>query len=209
MSYGSFAMQRAFRPAGSPVSVALASVLVLSALLAAGCGGEPDLPEMLVVRDFTLTTQENQPFDSRSLEGKVWVASFVFTSCRDVCPVITNQVANLHRRVSDERVRFVSISVDPTVDTPEVLQEYATRYRADHRWIFLTGAPDDVRRVVTQSFRMAMGEAERRGESGYDIPHSERLALVDRHGVLRGQYETDRAGMDALARDIDRLLAAE
>lgn len=194
MTYGCLAMHRSF-------ALALA-------LFAAGCGGESDLPEILVVRDFTLTTQAGEPFDSRSLSGKVWVASFVFTSCRDVCPLITNQVANLHRRVTDERVRFISISVDPTVDTPEVLREYRARYRADDRWTFLTGEPDAVRRVVTQIFHVSMGEPQR-GRGGYDIPHSEQLMLVDRHGVLRGQYETDRAGIDALTRDIDRLLTAE
>lgn len=183
----------------------IAWLLVLAAL---GCGGDDELPEILVVRDFALTDQRGDAFDARGLRGHVWVASFVFTSCRDVCPLITNQVANLHRRVRDERVRFVSISVDPSVDTPEVLADYAARYGADERWVFLTGAPEDVRRVVTEHFRVAMGEPDR-ADGPYQIAHGEQLLLVDRDGVLRGQYPTDRAGMDRLARDLDRLLTAE
>ena len=177
------------------------------ALAAAGCG-EGELPEMFVVRDFSLTAQTGEPFHSSSLDGHVWVASFVFTSCRDVCPLITNQVANLHRRVDDPRVRFVSVSVDPAVDTPERLAEYAERYRADDRWVFLTGDPDEVRRVVTGVFHVAMGDRSS-DETGYDISHSEQLLLVDRAGVVRGQYDTDREGMDALAADIGRLSAAD
>ncbi|MCB9594399.1 MAG: SCO family protein [Sandaracinaceae bacterium] len=183
----------------------LAPLLLLASV---GCGGAEELPEILVVRDFTLTSHRGEPFAERSLEGHVWVASFVFTSCRDVCPLITNQVANLHRRVTDDRVRFVSISVDPRVDTPEVLAAYRARYRADDRWVFLTGDPAEVRRVVTEIFRVSMGEPSS-AEGPYDIAHGEQLLLVDRRGVLRGQYPTDRAGMDRLARDIDRLLTAE
>ncbi|MEZ4340446.1 MAG: SCO family protein [Sandaracinaceae bacterium] len=182
--------------------------LALFLLTTLGCGGETDLPEILVVRDFALTDQRGEPFDSHRLRGHVWVASFVFTSCRDVCPLITNQMANLHRRVRDDRVRFVSISVDPRVDTPEVLAAYAERYEADDRWVFLTGAPDVVRQVVTEHFRVAMGAPDR-DEGPYQIAHGEQLLLVDRSGVLRGQYPTDREGMSRLARDIDRLLTAE
>jgi len=180
---------------------ALAVVLALSAV---GCGDD-ELPEILVVRDFTLTSHRDEPFSSAELDGEVWVASFVFTSCPDVCPLITNQVANLHRRVTDERVRFVSVSVDPEVDTPARLADYAQRYGADDRWVFLTGEPSAVREVVTQTFRVPMG-APRGDEGGYDIAHAEQLFLVDADGVLRGRYDTDREGMDRLARDIERLL---
>ena len=172
----------------------------------AGCD-DGELPEVLVVRDFTLTDHEGEPFDSSSLRGKVWVASFVFTSCRDVCPLITGQVANLHRRVSDERVRFVSISVDPEVDTPEVLRAYRARYRADPRWTFLTGDREVVRRVAVDTFHVAMGE--RRAPDDDDIPHSEELLLVDAEGVLRGSYPTDRDGLTRLEADIGRLLRAD
>lgn len=180
---------------------ALGALLAISAV---GCGGD-ELPEILVVRDFALTDQHGQPFASDRLRGKVWVASFVFTSCRSVCPLITNHVANLHRRVDSPDVRFVSVSVDPEVDTPERLAAYAGRYRADDRWIFLTGEPRVVQEVVTEIFHVPMG-APRPDEGGYDIAHSEQLFLVDARGVLRGRYDTDRAGIDRLARDIGKLL---
>lgn len=171
----------------------------------ASCGSADELPEILVVSDFELTDHHGQRFASDRLDGHVWIASFVFTSCRDVCPLLTNQVANLHRRVSQPEVRFVSVSVDPEVDTPERLAEYAGRYGADERWVFLTGEPREVRRVVTQILRVAMGERNDVA-GGYDIAHSEQLLLVDARGVLRGAYDTDRDGMRRLEEHIERLL---
>ena len=189
----------------------LALVVVLSASVGVdGCGGADELPEVLVVRPFSLVDQRGEPFHSRELEGKVWVASFIFTSCRNICPMLTSQVSNLARRLEDRQdLRFVSISVDPEVDTPERLAAYADRYGADPaRWRFLTGPRDDVRRVVTTHFRVSMGERRDDPRAGYDIPHSDQLLLVDQAGVLRGAYATDRAGLDRLAGDVDRLLAA-
>ncbi len=169
------------------------------------CDGSEDLPEILRVSSFELTDQAGERFASDDLDGHVWVASFVFTSCRDICPLLTNQVANLNRRITDPRLRFVSISVDPAVDTPARLQAYAQRYGADDRWVFLTGEPRAVRRVVTQILRVPMGERNNVA-GGYDIAHSEQLLLVDSHGTLRGAYDTDRDGMRRLEEDIERLL---
>jgi len=180
---------------------------ILSSLLfATSCGAGNDLPEILVVSDFELTDHRGERFASHELTGGVTVVSFVFTSCRDVCPLITNQVANLHRRVDDPNARFLSISVDPEVDTPARLAEYGERYGADDRWTFLTGERAAVEGVVTRIFRVSMGERNDFA-GGYDIAHTEQLLLVDSRRTLRGAYDTDRAGMERLERDLERLLA--
>ena len=178
---------------------------LLFGCLIAACAGSDELPEILHVGEFELVDQTDQPFGTAQLGGHVWVASFIFTSCRDVCPLLTNHIANLTRRVADPSVRFVSFSVDPEVDTPARLAEYAQRYRADARWSFLTGEPAEVRRIVTQILRVPMG-ARNDVAGGYDIAHSEQLLLVDASGVLRGAYETDRDGLRRLERDVERLL---
>lgn len=180
----------------------------VAALLVCGCGeDEPPLPEMVPISDFTLVDQSGAELSSRALRGKVWVADMMFTSCPEICPVMSTHMANLHRRVTHPEVRFVSISVDPAVDTPEVLREYASRYGADtSRWSFLTGSPEDVERVVYRSFRLPMGERMDRDDGTYDILHTARFLLVDRRMTMRGLYETDRAGLDRLEHDIARLL---
>jgi len=179
---------------------------LLLTLLLVGCGeDEPPLPSMMPISDFTLVDQTGEELSSRELHGHVWVANMIFTSCPDICPITSSQMANLTRRVPHDDVRFVSISVDPEVDTPQVLSEYAQRFHADpDRWIFLTGAPDDVHRVITRSFRSPVGDRVEMDE-GYDILHSSRFMLIDQHMTLRGLYDRDREGLDQLQRDIERL----
>lgn len=179
---------------------------LLAALLLVGCGeDEPPLPSMIAISDFTLVDQTGEEFSSRELRGHVWVANMIFTSCPDICPVMSSQMANLTRRVPHDDVRFVSISVDPEVDTPEVLSEYAERFGADtERWIFLTGSSDDVNRVITRSFRSPVGDRVEMDE-GYDILHSSRFMLIDSRMTLRGLYDRDREGLEQLERDIERL----
>lgn len=184
-------------------------VALLAVLLLAGCGeDEPPLREMVPISDFNLLDQTGAEYSSSALHGKVWVADMMFTSCAEICPVMSTHMANLHRRVTSPDVRFVSVTVDPAVDTPEVLREYATRYGADtSRWTFVTGSPEDVNRVIYRSFRLPTGDRMDSDDGTYDILHTARFILVDRHMTMRGLYETDRAGLDRLEHDIDRLLA--
>lgn len=161
---------------------------------------------MVPLSDFSLTEASGEAFSSDTLHGKVWVADLVFTSCPSICPTMSSTMANLHRRVTNDDVRFVSISVDPEVDTPEVFDAYADRYSADRsRWHFLTGAPEDVNRVIHQSFRLPAGDRIDRDDGSYDMLHTGQFILIDQHMNMRGLYETDRDGLDALERDIARL----
>lgn len=181
------------------------ALLCLSTLTSQACGGD-DLPEIMRIREFSLVDQDGAELRSEALRGRIWIASFFFTSCTSICPMLTHHVANLHRRLGDApEVRFVSFSVDPDVDTTARLTEYARRYDADlARWTFVTGPREDVRRVVVEILRSTMGDrVELR--AGYDIPHSGALLLVDGEGVVRGEYDTSSTGLAAIERDARRL----
>jgi len=184
---------------------------LIASLLLVACGEHEDpLPEMVPISEFELVDQDGDEFSSSELRGKVWVADLIFTSCPEICPVMSTTMANLQRRVTDPDVRFVSISVDPAVDTPEVLRAYADRYGADlGRWTFLTGTVDDVNRVVLRSFRLPMGDRMVRDDGRYDILHTGRFLLVDRRATMRGMYSTDREGIEQLEHDIARLVAEQ
>ena len=186
------------------------ALLAASALCAAlACGGrEAPLETLFPVPAFALVDQDGNAFGSEQLRGRVWIASFLFTSCTTVCPTFTSQLANLSRRLAPhgDRVRLVSITVDPDVDTPARLREYAARYGADHAaWTFLTGEPQVVRETLRRSFFQP--DPERTDTAtGYDRLHGTGVLLVDREGTCRGIYRSDAPGLDQLAHDVERLL---
>jgi protein SCO1 len=81
------------------------------------------------------------------IKDKVFVISFLFTTCRDVCPLATARLAELQEKLGDSMGRdifFYSLSIDPETDTPERLKEYAKTFGAGPGWLFLTGKPEDI-----------------------------------------------------------------
>lgn len=189
--------------------LAVVAVGIALAMRARGPREEP-IPVMVTLPDFALTDQDGHAFGSAQLRGRVWVAGFAFTSCTSVCPMLTSQMANLGRRIAvhGDRVHMVTVTVDPEVDTPERLREFALRHHADlARWSFLTGAPEQVRTTLTRGFLVHAGERYEVTGGGYDILHTGQLMLIDEQSRLRGLYATDAEGLDQLERDIGRLLA--
>jgi len=101
---------------------------------------------------FRLTDQAGHPLSLGDLRGKVVLLDFVYTHCPGPCPILTGLHADLQRSLGrdlGERVRFVSITLDPAQDTPEVLAAYARARGADlATWAFLTGPSAEVADVV-------------------------------------------------------------
>jgi protein SCO1/2 len=157
------------------------------------------LPSYGTVPHFELTNQDAQPFGSRELLGKVWIADFIFTSCPGPCPIISTRMSELQKPLEKSDVRLVSFSVDPEKDTPEVLRVYADKVRKEpFRWDFLTGPLDAITSLSRDGFKLAIASEE---EPGSGPVHSTRFVLVDRRGTIRGYY-------DALAVDgVTKLLA--
>lgn len=165
-------------------------------------GSSPDaIPVLGSITDFSLTAATGQPFHSADMTGKIWVADFIFTSCAGICPVMTRAMAELQETFSqNDNVQFVSISVDPTTDTPEVLTQYAQRHNADPaQWHFLTGEIDSIRSISTEIFKV--------GSLDDPINHSPRFILIDGAGNIRGFYMgTESQDVQRLSSDIERLL---
>lgn len=197
-------MRRAFQSA-------LCVVVLLCTFV--GCKSEPPLPKLGRAPDFELTDQDGRPYGTRNLVDKIWVANFIFTSCPGFCPMLTAQMADLQKDLSElgSKVQFVSFSVDPAVDTPPVLRAYARRFHADERsWRFLTGDRDRIATLAVRGLKVPMGNrVPLKGRNGYDILHARHFVLVDRHGTIRGYYPTEDDGMARLARDVQRLADEE
>ena len=128
---------------------------------------------------FELTERSGKLVQSEDLLGKPYVVSFFFTTCPSVCPQQNQKLKELQTEFKDQDVRFLSISVDPETDTPEVLREYAARYGADKdQWLFLTGDLTYIRRIAGEIFQQPVNK-------GF---HTERFVLVDREGKIEGFY---------------------
>lgn len=169
----------------------------------------PPLPIAGALPGFTLIDQYGRSFSQAALAGRVWVANFIFTSCAGQCPIMTEQFRSLQRMFADEdALTFVSFSVDPARDTPELLTAYAKQYGADPRWHLLTGERDALWALCREGFGLAV---ERTPASAAEpLTHSVRFVLVDRAGRLRGTYPaTDAQAMVRLRRDVRQLLEEE
>ena len=128
---------------------------------------------------FQLTDQQGDAFDSASLAGKVWMGSVFFSNCPGPCFRENQAITDILREIDDPDFIAVSLTCDPENDTPEVLSHYAERFEADPaRWKFLTGDMDVIKQVGTKTFLLPV-------EIGV---HSERGAVFDRQGRLRGSY---------------------
>jgi protein SCO1/2 len=162
------------------------------------------------VPNFVLTDQQGRSVSDRDLRGSVWVANFIFTRCPSACPLLTAKFKALQAKLDTRPdLRFVSISVDPEHDTPQVLAAYAARFGADPaRWRFLTGPLADIERTVVQGFKIHVGAPTPNAldPSLIDIMHGEHFVLVDRDGAIRGYYRADDEGLAALRADLDGLL---
>ena len=167
------------------------------------------LPFLGEAPPFRLTDQRGRPFAGSTLRGKVWVADFVFTRCVLVCPVLSRQMARLQEATEAaglaDATRFVSFSVDPEHDTPEVLAAYAQRHGADtSRWSFLTGNRDEMWSLVRDGFLLLVSPTP--DDPINPIEHTPRMLLIDRSGEIRGRYDgTVPEEVDALERDLLRL----
>ena len=153
------------------------------------------------VLPFTLTAQDGEAFDSKSLAGKVWMGSVFFANCPGPCFRENQAVAEILREIDDPDFMAISLTCDPDNDTPDVLRRYADRFEADpDRWKFLTGDFAVIKKLANESFRLP-------AEVGV---HSERGVVFDRQGRLRGSYhllQEDR--VDLLKKLIREVLAEE
>lgn len=174
------------------------------------------------VPDFSLIERSGRKVTLSDLRGKVWVVLFFYTDCRDICPLIVPQMGLLHLEYMNDpefrsEIRFVSITVDPEKDTPQVLAKFADRFSADPElWLFLTGDKAAIYRLTQEGFKVGMGEQEnppevkqKTGEEK-EIFHSSRLILVDRRTQIRGYYSAiDAEAMVRLRGDLKKLLQSK
>jgi protein SCO1/2 len=201
------------------LALALSVTMVVGALAGIWYLQRPALPDLGTAPTYSLINQDGQPVTSEQLRGKVQVVGFIWTNCPDICPLITTEMRTLQTRLQAEGlwgkgIQFLSLTVDPERDTPEVLKAYAASYGADlSGWQFLTGPVEQVRGAVVAGFHIPMeksptGHAGHGGDAqtAYNVSHSGKIALVDKQGIIRGWYDGTDLDRERLLKDLRGLL---
>jgi protein SCO1 len=162
------------------------------------------LPTIGAAPAFALTSQDDVPVALADLRGKVVAVTFIYTSCADTCPMLTALMVSVQDKLGrdfGERIAFVSITVDPQRDTPDVLKQYADTFGADLKgWAFLTG-DSQVIREVTRRYGVFAAKTSK-GE----VDHTFLTSIVDRKGMLRVQYLGVSFDPEEFRRDLLSLL---
>lgn len=136
--------------------------------------------------DFTLTDQDGRRLTLSSLQGKIVLLDFIFTHCPGPCPLLSLKFAQLQQQLAErsgKEVMFLSVTIDPKRDTPEVLHDYAKRYDANLAgWKFLTGSTGEIIRTTA-----AFGADYKAGAEGI-IDHRLLTCLIDRNGMVVKEF---------------------
>jgi protein SCO1/2 len=154
------------------------------------------------INDFVLTNQNGELISQEFYQNKIYVADFFFTTCPDICPIMTENMGYLQSELKNQPdVLLVSFSVTPNVDSVDVLRSYADLKKVDDaKWNLFTGSKKEIYELARKSFLVAKND----GDGGkYDMIHTENFVLVDKESRIRGFYDgTNEDEMKKLLVDI-------
>ncbi|MEL6918487.1 MAG: SCO family protein [Bacteroidota bacterium] len=158
------------------------------------------------VLDFSLVNQNGDTITQEDYENTVYVTDFIFTRCPSICPIMTNNMGKLQDKfLENDRVKLLSLSVTPEMDSVPVLRAYADRNKVlDFKWNIVTGDKKHIYELARKSYFTVADE----GDGGLqDFIHTEKFVLVDTKKQIRGIYDGTNANeMERLIQDIETLL---
>jgi protein SCO1/2 len=163
------------------------------------------------VPPFHFIDEDGKPFTDKDVEGKILIVDFFFTHCTSICPKMSAQMQQLQLQLDDPKykdVLFLSHTVDPAHDTPEVLKAYSEKLEADpKRWKFLTGNAPDIYRQGNLGYLLS---ANADSSAAEQFVHSPQFVLVDKRHHIRGMYDgTSTEAMRDLVTDLNMLIREE
>jgi protein SCO1 len=180
------------------------AILSLSPRGLEAAGEATPLPVIGPAPPFSLTSQDGEPFTLAGLRGKVVAVTFIYTGCPDICPLLTQKMVQVQDELGPDfgaKIAFVSITLDPAHDTPEVLKDYAQFWGAKpDGWSFLTG-PAEAVGEVTHRYGVFVSKNEDGG-----VDHTQLTTIVDAEGAMRVQYLGARFDPEEFRRDLLSLL---
>ncbi|MFD2043937.1 SCO family protein [Ornithinibacillus salinisoli] len=186
----------------------LATTTIFLFLIVSGCGEKFEPAFSYEIDDFTFTNQDGEEVSKSDFEGKIWIADFIFTSCDEECPQMTYNKQKVERALQEEGIddiEFVSFSVDPEKDSPEVLKEYGeVRGITFDHWTFLTGYEfETIEQFARDSFKTQADQL-----TDTDIVHGISFFLVSPEGKAVKKYNgylLQEEQIDEIVNDIESM----
>lgn len=157
------------------------------------------------IADFSFTNQNGKSITQKDYEGKVYVADFFFTTCKSICPKMTTNLVEVQKAfIHNSKVKLLSFSVMPDIDSVSVLKEYAKINGViDSKWNLVTG---DKKAIYAMARKSYLAVKQGKPEELYDMVHTENFVLVDSKKRIRGFYDgTKKEEMQRLIEDINWL----
>ena len=153
------------------------------------------------ISDFELTNQNGEIITQEFYKNKIYVADFFFTTCQDICPIMTKNMFRLQEELKDDNdILFLSHTVIPEVDTVQQLKKYAVENNVDDsKWNLVTGEKKQIYDLARKSY-LAVEDAE---YGKFDMIHTENFILIDKQRQIRGFYDgTNDDEIEQLISDI-------
>jgi protein SCO1/2 len=160
------------------------------------------------ISDFSLTNQNGETITQADYNDKIYIADFFFTTCPTICPIMTKNMAEIQREISnDTDILLLSHSVTPEIDSVAQLKKYAIEKGVDDtKWNLVTGDKKEIYDLARTSYLAVKTD----GDGGpFDMIHTENFILVDKEKRIRGFYDgTSIDDMDQLLVDLEILKAS-
>ncbi|MCZ8353169.1 MAG: SCO family protein [Cyclobacteriaceae bacterium] len=157
------------------------------------------------IAPFQFLNQDSLLVTNATVDGKIYVADFFFTSCRTICPIMKTQMLRVYDTLkNDADILILSHTIDPEYDTVGRLRDFAQRLGVSSaRWHFLTGAKDSIYKLAQTSY-FATAMEDKTEPDGFI--HSGAFLLLDKQQRIRGKYDgTKEEEVNKLIADIQRL----
>ncbi len=162
-------------------------LMVMSVTLLTGCTSSKFKAETnWEVESFSHESQRGEEVSLDNLKGTVWLATFIFTNCETVCPPMTMNMTKVQDqlvKLGVEDYKIVAFSVDPEVDTPEIMSEYLAKFNApdESKWELLTGYdPEYMEQFARASFKTLVKDDPNTNQ----VIHGTSFYLVDQNGIV-------------------------
>jgi len=158
------------------------------------------------IPNFTFINQDSLTITQKTVEGKIYVVDFFFTSCPSICIDLTNNLKLVQEAFKDsDDVFILSHSVDPKYDTVSRLKKYGEIHNINSkRWFLLRGTIEQITEMAQLGY---FAIAEFKNHREYELIHTENIILVDQNRQIRGIYNgTSSVDIGYLIADIQKLL---